>query len=165
MKYLLLACACLAAAALRAQSDETLVAPLRYLASDELKGRGFGRPELDIAADYIADQFKKAGAQPIPGTGSYFQPFDAESVQAEGKGRLSFNGRVFNMGGDARQWNPVDADIDAPVLFVKDTSAFSQPSVAGTVVILDSKALGDIMALPVIRGQLDRQGARALVVL
>src|SRR6185436_1719265 len=49
---------------------------VRYLASDELKGRGDGSPELDQAADYIAEQFRKAGLQPAGEGGSYFQNFE-----------------------------------------------------------------------------------------
>ena len=44
---------------------------VRYLASDELKGRQTPSPELDKAADFIAGEFKKAGLQPV--AGSYFQ--------------------------------------------------------------------------------------------
>ena len=53
---------------------------VKYLSSDALKGRGSGSPELTQAANYIADQFKKIGLEPIGGT--YFQPFDA-AVGAE----------------------------------------------------------------------------------
>jgi hypothetical protein len=56
-------------------SPEQLLAPLRYLASDRLKGRHIGLPEIDTAARYIADQFKKAGAKPVPGATGYFQVF------------------------------------------------------------------------------------------
>jgi hypothetical protein len=56
-------------------SPEQLLAPLRYLASDRLKGRHIGLPEIDTAARYIADQFKKAGAKPVPGATGYFQIF------------------------------------------------------------------------------------------
>ena len=34
---------------------------VKYLASDEMKGRGDGSPELDKAADYIASQFRACG--------------------------------------------------------------------------------------------------------
>src|SRR5580692_8925076 len=50
-----------------ATPPDEAVAPLIYLASDRLKGRYIGRPEIDTAAQYIADQFRKAGAQPVPG--------------------------------------------------------------------------------------------------
>ena len=45
-----------------------------FLASDEMRGRRAGSPEIDKAADFIADEFKKAGLQPLPG-GSYLQSF------------------------------------------------------------------------------------------
>jgi len=61
------------------RSDRWL-ADVKYLASDALKGRGSGTPELNQAATYIADQFKKAGLEPV--RGSYFQPFEA-TVGAE----------------------------------------------------------------------------------
>lgn len=48
---------------------------VRYLASDDLKGRGNGTPELDRAAEYIADQFKMSGLQPSGDGGTYFQKF------------------------------------------------------------------------------------------
>jgi len=40
-----------------------------------MKGRGSGSPELTQAANYIADQFKAIGLEPLNGT--YFQPFEA----------------------------------------------------------------------------------------
>jgi hypothetical protein len=58
-----------------ATPPDEAVAPLIYLASDRLKGRYIGRPEIDTAAQYIADQFHEAGAQPLPGATGYFQFF------------------------------------------------------------------------------------------
>ncbi|MCF6194874.1 MAG: M20/M25/M40 family metallo-hydrolase, partial [Kangiellaceae bacterium] len=46
-----------------------------FLASDELKGRGLGTPELDKAADYIAQQFKLAELLPAGDDATYFQDF------------------------------------------------------------------------------------------
>jgi Zn-dependent M28 family amino/carboxypeptidase len=43
-----------------------------YLASDELKGRNTPSPGLDMAADFIAAEFKKSGVKPGNGE-SYFQ--------------------------------------------------------------------------------------------
>src|SRR5579864_9029467 len=47
-----------------------------YLASDALKGRGNGAPELDTAANYIAGQFRAAGLQPAGENHGYFQDFE-----------------------------------------------------------------------------------------
>ncbi|MDB5206938.1 MAG: family metallo-hydrolase [Flavisolibacter sp.] len=44
------------------------------LASDEMRGRKTGSPEIDKAADFIAGEFKKAGLQPLAGD-SYLQEF------------------------------------------------------------------------------------------
>ncbi len=53
----------------------TYLSHVKYLASDELQGRGNGTPELDKAAAYIASQFKSAGVQPGGDNGTYFQKF------------------------------------------------------------------------------------------
>ena len=45
---------------------------LSYIASDELAGRDTPSPGLDLAAEYIAAQFKRAGLEPGVGE-SYFQ--------------------------------------------------------------------------------------------
>src|SRR5258708_37688803 len=47
-----------------------------FLSRDEMKGRGDGSPELDRAADYIAEQFQRAGLRPAGDTNTYFQNFD-----------------------------------------------------------------------------------------
>jgi hypothetical protein len=45
---------------------------LKFIASDELQGRDSPSPGLDRAADYIADQFRRAGLEPGPDD-TYFQ--------------------------------------------------------------------------------------------
>ena len=62
----------------QSQSADRLLAPLRYLASDQLKGRHINQPEIDTAALYIAKQFKQAGAQPIQGASGYYQVFNRD---------------------------------------------------------------------------------------
>jgi Zn-dependent M28 family amino/carboxypeptidase len=47
-------------------------AHVKFLASDELQGRGSGTPGHRKAAEYVADQFKAAGLRPLFGN-SYFQ--------------------------------------------------------------------------------------------
>jgi len=46
---------------------------LRFLASDELMGRKPGTYGADIAARYIAEQFRAAGLQALPDANDYFQ--------------------------------------------------------------------------------------------
>jgi peptidase M28-like protein len=69
---------------------------LTYIASDELAGRDTPSPGLDLAADYIAAEFKKAGLEPGVGE-SYFQ--DASMLVDSGMAtvdlKLSAGGREF----------------------------------------------------------------------
>ncbi|MCH7964368.1 MAG: M20/M25/M40 family metallo-hydrolase [Bacteroidetes bacterium] len=60
---------------------------VKYLASDDLKGRGLGTEELEKAAQYIADQFKAAGLQPAGDDGTFFQVWE----QKVGKDRKQFS--------------------------------------------------------------------------
>lgn len=58
-----------------------------FLASDELRGRKAGSPEIDKAALFISEEFKKAGLQPLSGN-SFLQDFSMirprfKSVKAE----------------------------------------------------------------------------------
>src|SRR5688572_20141552 len=65
------------AAAVRADVDaDALLTHIKFLAADDLKGRGNGTEGLERAADYIARQFKDAGLQPGGKDGSWFQPFE-----------------------------------------------------------------------------------------
>lgn len=68
---------------------------LSYLASDELKGRGNGRPELLTAARYIGNYFSHIGLSPYQAAASYylpFQPFGGSSLAL--KDIFNYNGRV-----------------------------------------------------------------------
>src|ERR1017187_2428964 len=54
------------------QISSRLKADVSFLASDQLQGRGTPSPGLDIAAEYIAAQFRRAGLEPA-GDDGYFQ--------------------------------------------------------------------------------------------
>jgi Peptidase family M28/PDZ domain/PA domain len=58
-----------------AYTSEEFLKPIKYLASDELEGRGDGTPELDKAAGYLARRFKEYTLQPAGDHGSYLQRF------------------------------------------------------------------------------------------
>src|SRR5262249_14213756 len=49
---------------------------VRYLASEELTGRGVDTPGIKLARDYIAREFAKIGLRPGGDNGSYLQGFD-----------------------------------------------------------------------------------------
>ena len=87
-------------AALPPIDADRLLNHIKFLASDEMKGRADGSPELNRAADYIAGQFKDIGLTPggdlsadLPAETrsakaddrSWFQPFDLVAGLAVGK--------------------------------------------------------------------------------
>lgn len=51
------------------------------LASDEMRGRKTFTPDIEKAADFIADEFKKAGLQTVDNSGSYRQEFSMVSAK------------------------------------------------------------------------------------
>jgi hypothetical protein len=57
----------------RIVTSNEVEAHLTFLASDEMRGRDTGSPEIDIAANYIASYFRQLGLKPAPGTDNYFQ--------------------------------------------------------------------------------------------
>src|SRR5262245_55395260 len=57
-----------------AVSAERIKADVAYLASDRLEGRGPGTRGEELATDYIAAEFKKAGLKPAGERGTFFQP-------------------------------------------------------------------------------------------
>jgi hypothetical protein len=61
-------------------NSATYLEDVRYLASDKMKGRMTGSPEIEQAAKYIEGQFQSFGLKPVPGTNSYRQEFSATTT-------------------------------------------------------------------------------------
>lgn len=59
--------------AMNAIDSEKIRATVKYLSDDALQGRGTGQKGGDMAADWIAAQFKSYGLLPAGDGGSYFQ--------------------------------------------------------------------------------------------
>src|SRR5215467_1928643 len=72
-----------------------------FLASDEMKGRGDGSPELEKAADYIAAQFRLWGLRPMGDNSTYFQHFEITTgAQTGPKSELQVNGTNLTINED-----------------------------------------------------------------
>lgn len=67
-------------AALDTVSADSLRGHLSFIASDLLEGRATPSPGLDIAAEYIAAQFRRAGLEPV-GDDAYFQTAHWRAMQ------------------------------------------------------------------------------------
>jgi aminopeptidase YwaD len=81
-----------------------------FLASDEMKGRATGSPELDIAAQYLATNLRRYGVKPVPGaTEGYFQPVKLSKTTAPSKLILKLNQSetqmILNISGQNQNFN------------------------------------------------------------
>lgn len=81
-----------AVAARNAASEARLHRDINYLASDTCEGRGPLTRGIDLAADYIVDEFKKSGLKPGNRDGTYFQTFTIPGAHLEGPARLVIKG-------------------------------------------------------------------------
>ncbi len=70
------------------QVVDRLKRDITFLASEKCEGRGPGTKGLELAADYIASEFKKAGLIPGGRKGSYFQSFSVRGRAEKGKGNF-----------------------------------------------------------------------------
>jgi Zn-dependent M28 family amino/carboxypeptidase len=65
--------------------SEKIRATVKYLSDDALQGRGTGQKGGDLAADWIAAQFKAYGLQPAGDNGTYFQNINFYGVTTDPK--------------------------------------------------------------------------------
>ncbi len=65
-----------------ARVETRLLKSVRYLASDDLEGRGIGTQGLDLAADFVAGEFKSAGLDTSLVSGSPFQVLSGGTARA-----------------------------------------------------------------------------------
>ncbi len=96
---------------------------IRYLASDELKGRKAGEEGNRLAAQYIANEFRRYGLQPAGDQGGYFQDFTFIASAKEGSNNnlaITFDGGTLRYGLDADYrtlaYSP-ETTITAPLVF------------------------------------------------
>ena len=73
-------------------SGDRMRADVKYLANDKLEGRGVGTPGEKLATEYIAAQFKAAGAQPAGEHGTYFQTVPMIGATTQAGATLSATG-------------------------------------------------------------------------
>lgn len=93
------------------------LAPLRFLASDELMGRATTRSEINIAARYIGEQFRSLGVKEVQGTTDYFQNFAIKMLTPTTTGSITINTTTYKLGNDLVQTNGGDITVTAPVVF------------------------------------------------
>src|SRR5690348_7255351 len=113
--------------AMNAIDAEKIRATVKYLADDALQGRGTGQKGGDMAADWIAAQFKSYGLAPAGDQGTYFQKIDFFGVTTDPKQtKFSFVPKsgpqmALKFADDYvanDQTHAQKSEIDAPLVFV-----------------------------------------------
>lgn len=105
---------------------EKIRAHVKYLSSDALEGRGTGQKGGEMAAEYIAAQFKSYGLKPASDAGTYLQSVPMVSMKTLPDTRFTFvpaNGQPVALKNlddfvTSNENQTESADIDAPIVFV-----------------------------------------------
>ena len=114
-----------------------------FLASDALKGRDTGSPELDIAAEYIATRFREYGIAPL--NGSYYQEVPFKRVVPPTQGVITTGDLTMAVGDDVLMLDGGNGDWSRELVFVgygteKD---FKKAKVEGKIVVAICGAEGE----------------------
>jgi hypothetical protein len=138
-----------------------LKADVSFLASDALKGRGTPSAGLDIAAEYIAAQFRRAGLEPA-GDDGYFQnaPFESRTPNQDGlQLTLDIGGRRFDVNSASmRIMRPGAVDLRDAVMKVVDARPMTvsseekpgSPEPPGRPLLVNSPSLTTRAGAPLI---------------
>jgi hypothetical protein len=123
----------------RLNSFNEALAPLRFLASDELMGRSTTRAEIHIAARYISEQFRSFGLKEVAGTDNYFQNFEIKMISPAASGSLTIGNKIYHIGDDLLQTRGSGLQLAAPVIFAGFGSAadLANLDVKGKIVVVN----------------------------
>ena len=127
-------------------SADSMRGDLSFLASDLLDGRGTPSRGLDLAAEFIASRFRRAGLEPAEPGGSYFQEANFAVITPNLNDlsvKLTQDGSELDLDSvDVRveSLDPLEVK-DAPVITLPENGAV--PDIAGKVVAGDSRHWGE----------------------
>ncbi len=88
------------------------------LAGDHYRGREAGTLDELKASVWLADQMRAIGAQPAGDDGTYFQWFSMQRTRLRKDSRLSIGSRQLRMYHDALLFAPLNASVNAPLVWV-----------------------------------------------
>ena len=115
-----------------------------FLASDELKGRNTGSPEIDIAASYIASRFRSYGVKPVNQEGSYFQIVPLESIKPPASASFSTSTFSYEIGDNLIVIQAGELDTRSPIYYLEYAlpDDISSQDVEGKIIVAQAGAPG-----------------------
>ena len=109
--------------ALAAIAESDVRRDLFALASDSFRGREAGTLDELRASAWVADRAREAGLQPAGDDGTYFQFWPMRRIRVSPLSRIAVGGQPLALGSEALVVAPVEATIDAPLVFVGEGRA------------------------------------------
>ena len=146
--------ACLSITAL-AQTDKQLTdatiskakieGHIRFLASDELRGRNTPSPEQVIAARYLATQLQGYGVQPLPQYPDYLQPVAMKIQGRPTEVKVDYADKSFRASENSLLLNGTNADTEAEAVFLNfgTEDDFRKTDVKGKIVFVRAGSATD----------------------
>ncbi|MDQ6829220.1 MAG: hypothetical protein M3081_10185, partial [Gemmatimonadota bacterium] len=116
---------------LAAITESDLRRDLTYLGGDGMRGREAGTLDEMRASMWVADRAREAGLEPAGQDGTYFQWWPMRRTRQSDVSHIAINGTALEMWKDAATVTAVDAQIDAPIVWVD--ADVPMPDVKGKV--------------------------------
>ncbi len=109
---------------------------LRFLTSNELKGRDTGTEELIIAGRYIAEQFRRYGVSPLGDEeDDYLQKVPLVRTKQASVAQLSMLGDEFKLNDNLLLVSGSNATISADVIYLEKVEDCKSQDVSGKIII------------------------------
>ncbi len=152
-------------------SKRGIEAKLKFLASDEMRGRQTPSPELNTAAQYLASRLYESGAETAPGMDSYMQSVQMVSTNPPSGGGLMLADTMFSFSEEMLLMSGVAGDYSGPITYLNFGSEadFESTDVKGKIVIVKAGVEGDTGAQAAFTAGKDKAamaskaGAKALI--
>ncbi|GAB5553039.1 MAG: M20/M25/M40 family metallo-hydrolase [Saprospiraceae bacterium] len=109
---------------------------LRFLAADELRGRNTGTIELNIAARYIAEQFRKSGLAPLGDDPTdYLQRVPLYSTNAPSVANVEMLDQKFDIKDKLAVLTKDNVNLSAPIYYLEDPEQIASAEFKGKIVV------------------------------
>lgn len=120
--------------------QQTIKDHVYYLASDEMRGRNVGTPEIQQAAQYLAERLKEYGAQPVPGADDFFQPVPLRMTAPPTSASLKLGSRTLNFSDDMMMLDGSDGELTADIVYANygQEADYEGLNVSGKIVFVQA---------------------------
>lgn len=137
---------------------------LRFLAADELRGRNTGTIELNIAARYIAEQFRKSGLLKLGDSPEdYLQQVPLYNAEPPSTATAELMGQKFSIDKNLAVINKGNVELSAPILFLEDPEKVAEADIDGKIVVSVIRNVRGALRNRAYIEQLEAGGALAVI--